>query len=58
MIDFDNSEAFAKFVARCQEFIENERHAKKSMDWLEEQNRRIDIEQSEALENTADSSKH
>lgn len=54
MIDFDNAEAFAKFVTRCQEFIENERHAKKTMDWLEEQNHRMEIELFEAPENTAD----
>jgi hypothetical protein len=58
MIDFDGTEAFARFVARCQEFIENERHAKKTMEWLEEQNHRIDIKPSEALENATDSRKH
>ncbi len=42
MIDFADSEVFAEFVARCQEFIENNRHAKKTMDWLVEQNHRFD----------------
>ena len=42
MIEFADSEVFAEFVARCQEFIENNRHAKRTMDWLTEQNHRFD----------------
>lgn len=36
MIDFENSEAFVRFVARCQQYIEDSRHAKKTMDRLTE----------------------
>jgi len=34
MIDFNNSEAFARFVDRCQQYIEDSRHAKETMDRL------------------------
>jgi hypothetical protein len=37
MIDFGGSDVFAKFVTRCQEYIKDSRHAKKTMDWLNEQ---------------------
>ena len=38
MIDFGDAEVFAKFVARCEDYIKDSRHAKKTMDWLNEQN--------------------
>jgi hypothetical protein len=38
MIDFGSPEIFAKFVTQCQEYIKDSRHAKKTMDWLDEQN--------------------
>jgi hypothetical protein len=41
-IEFDGSKEFAQFVARCQQFLENERHAKKTMKWLAEQNNRFE----------------
>jgi hypothetical protein len=42
MLEFDGSEEFAQFVARCQRFLENDRHAKKTMEWLVEQNNRFE----------------
>ena len=39
-LEFDSSGVFAEFVARCREFLDNERHAKKTMEWLVEQNDR------------------
>jgi len=36
---FTDSEVFAKFVAQCQEYIENSRHAKNVMALLAEHNR-------------------
>jgi hypothetical protein len=41
MIDFANSEIFEAFVNRCREFIENNRHAKKTMDLMVEQDQRV-----------------
>jgi len=37
--EFADSDMFAKFVAQCQEYIENSRHAKNIMDSLAEHNR-------------------
>ena len=39
VLEFDGSPEFARFVERCRRFLENERHAKKTMKWLAEQNR-------------------
>jgi hypothetical protein len=36
MIDFENSESFARFVTPCQQYIEDSRHSKKTMDRLTE----------------------
>ena len=41
-LEFDSSDVFAGFVARCREFLDNERHAKKTMEWLVEQNDRAE----------------
>jgi len=41
-LEFDGAEEFAQFVARCQLFLENERHAKKTMEWLVEQNNQFE----------------
>ena len=41
MIDFASAEIFEAFVDRCREFIENSRHAKKTMDLIVEQNQRL-----------------
>jgi len=38
--EFADSDVFAKFVAQCQEYIENSRHAKNIMASLAEHNRR------------------
>lgn len=37
--EFADSEVFAKFVAQCQEYIENSRHARSIMDSLAKHNR-------------------
>ena len=34
MIDFEDSESFVRFVARCQQYIEDSHHAKKTMSQL------------------------
>jgi len=41
-VEFDGAEEFAQFVARCQQFLVNDRHAKKTMEWLVEQNNRFE----------------
>jgi hypothetical protein len=42
MIEFESSAVFAEFVARCQQFLDNDRHAKKTMEWLAKDNRRFE----------------
>ena len=36
VIDFENLEMLARFVDQCRQYIENSRHAKKTMDRLTE----------------------
>ncbi len=48
MIEFENSKVFAGFIGRCQEFLDNDRHAKKTMAWLAEGSRRFESESLES----------
>jgi hypothetical protein len=48
MIEFENSAVFAEFIARCQQFLDNNRHAKKTMEWLAEDNRRFESDSLES----------
>jgi len=48
MIEFESSAVFAEFVARCQQFLDNNRHAKKTMEWLAEDNRRFESDSLES----------
>jgi len=53
MIDFSDSTAFEKFIKRCQEYLKDELHAKRTMDLLIEQNHRFDEMKSSSFSDTA-----
>lgn len=52
--EFADFEVFAKFVAQCQEYIENSRHAKNVMASLAEHNRRSGLATPDASADTFD----
>ncbi|TET13638.1 MAG: hypothetical protein E3J81_08140 [Dehalococcoidia bacterium] len=52
--EFADLEVFAQFVARCQEYIENSRHAKRIMESLDEHDRLSGNITSDASSDTSD----
>ena len=52
--EFADSEVFAKFVAQCQEYIEDSRHAKNIMASLAKHNRQSGHATSDASADTSD----